>query len=156
MRRLVAVFALAAGLTLMVPAPANAIIHGIVASHCAAQDHTDTVDPPGQLNTTGESFARALQATGVFTFAEGQDQAGVFGLNLDTGGFGPLPAPPPGELAVSVIVDPSQPSAKLGDEFIWVYFRDTEVFDEPVNLYLQLYDLDHPAFEHCTNLHHDG
>lgn len=157
MRRILAVSALAAVIALMVPAPAQAIIHEIVASHCAAQEnHDKTVDPPGQLNTTGNSFARALQASGVYTFVEGEDQAGVVGLNLETGEFGPLPAPPPGELAVSVLVDPERPNAKLGDEFIWVYFRDTELFDEPVNIYVQIYDLEHPAFENCPQLHHNG
>lgn len=47
----------------------------------------------------------------------------------------------------------SSHSAKLGDFLFWAYFRDTETFDEPVNVYLEIYEIDHPAFKRCAKLH---
>ncbi len=154
MKRLTLTIALAALVTLTIPLPAFGIIHEIVSSHCAGHEVPNNdahVDPPGQLNTNGNSFGRALQATGVYTFAEGEDQGGEIGLNVLTGVFGPLPGPGD-ENAVTVYTDNTRPSAKLGDNWIWVYFFDDEVFGEPLHIYLQLYDLDHPAFEHCKHL----
>lgn len=50
------------------PAPASAGIHEIVASFCSGQP---VQDPPGQFNTKGNSFLRALQASGVYFFRAG-------------------------------------------------------------------------------------
>lgn len=151
MRRLTTIALATLTMLVMFAVPGQAIIHEIVASHCSGgQGIHGNVDPPGQLNTRGQSFAAALQATGVYTFEEGTDQAGELGFNLLTEEFGPLPGPGD-EAAVTVWVDPTRPSAKLGDDWMWVYFVDDELFEEPQHIYLQLYELDHPAFEHCQN-----
>lgn len=130
--------------------PASAIIHEIVASHCSGHPVDATVDPPGQLrfDGPGNSFARALQATGVYDIQFGVAQAGVEGLDTTTEppSFGPMPAPPDGTTPVTVFVDNTRPSAKLGDDFIWVFF-----VEDGFAVYIQIYELDHPAFEHCPN-----
>ena len=53
---------LATTLILVTPAPADASIHEIIAALC--REGGEEVIPPGQ-NRDGESFVRALQATGV-------------------------------------------------------------------------------------------
>lgn len=153
MRRLIVIALASVAMVVMSAVPGQAIIHELVAAHCSGhQGLHGNVDPPGQLNTKGNSFARALQATGIYTFQQGVDQGGVAGFNFLTEEFGPLPSPSEGESAVTVVVDPTVPSAKLGTgPFTWVYFVDAELFDEPLHIYLQLYDLDHPAFERCRN-----
>ncbi len=148
MRRFTLLFALVAAVALTSPLPARAIIHENVASFCSGLPNPATVDPPGQLNTRGNSFARALQATKIYTFEEGVDQAGQIGFNAMTETFGPLPGPG-GEFAVTVWVDPTRPNAKLGDFLFWVYFVDDELFPEPIHVYLQVYELNHPAFAKC-------
>lgn len=148
---LVGVFAML--FALVTPAPAQAIIHEIVASHCTAQhNHDKHVDPPGQLNEKGNSFARALQASKVYDLQFGVDQGGVEGLNFVTGDFGPLPSPGEGEAAISVFVDPTRPNAKLGDFMFWAYFPE-ETPEGTLHIYLQIYELQHPAFEQCENFH---
>lgn len=117
MRRLVTLCA-ALGLMLATAAmPAQAIIHELVASHCSGYPNLATVDPPGQLNERGNSCARALQATGIYDVRFGEDQGGVVGLDFDTEPpmFGPMPEPGLDEDSISVLVDPTRPSAKLAD-----------------------------------------
>ena len=150
-RRLAVVASVTSLFVVLVATPSNAIIHELVASHCAGHDLPNNganVDPPGQLNQRGNSFARALQATGIYSFAEGADEGGTFGLDFtqDPPVFGPMPAPD--GPSVVVTVDPTKPSAKLGDSFVWIYFKDG-----PLNIYLQAYDLDHPAFDDCPGIH---
>lgn len=139
---------------LTIPLPAQGIIHEIVASFCSGgQGLHENVDPPGQLNTKGNSFARGLQASGVYTFAEGVDQEGQIGFNAVDEEFGPLPGPGEDD-AVTVWVDNTRPNAKLTsdpDGWFWVYFVDDELFGETLHIYLQVYELDHPAFENCQN-----
>jgi hypothetical protein len=53
---------LATGLVLVTPAPADAFIHEIIAALC--REGGEEVIPPGQVRD-GQSFVRALQATGV-------------------------------------------------------------------------------------------
>ena len=71
MRRLVAMALLstgfAAALIVTTPAPAEASIHEIIAALCRAGG--EEVVPPGQ-NRGGQSFVRALQATGFITSIE--------------------------------------------------------------------------------------
>lgn len=153
MRRRVVVVVLAAVAALgLMALPANAIIHEIVASHCSPQAHTNPniLDPPGQLNQQGNSFARALQATGVYDIQFGEAQTGQFGFDVESETLGPLPGPAVGTVPVSVFVDNTQPSAKLGDFLFWVRFVEP---DAGLTVYLQIYELDHPAFEHCANFH---
>ena len=150
MRRLVTLCA-ALGLMLATAAmPAQAIIHELVASHCSGYPNIATIDPPGQLNERGNSFARALQATGIYDVQFGVDQGGVVGLDFDTFAFGPLPEPGVGEDSISVFVDPTRPSAKLGDFLFWAHFTET-VGGHTTHIYLEIYENDHPAFEHCPN-----
>lgn len=54
---------------------------------------------------------------------------------------------PDGTIPVTVIVDNTRPNAKLGGDFVWGSFVDGDL-----SIYIQLFDLDHPAFEHCKNL----
>lgn len=151
MRRFTLILALVAVFAVAMPLPAQGIIHEIVASHCSGHRGIHgNVDPPGQLNTKGNSFARGLQASGVYTFLDGVDQGGAIGFNALTETFGPLPGPG-GDNAVTVEVDNTRRNAKLGDGWIWVYFVDDELFGETLHIYLQAYDLDHPAFERCKN-----
>lgn len=154
MRRFTVILSLVSLVALAIPLPAQGIIHELVASHCSGhQGLHGNVDPPGQLNTRGNSFGRALQASGVYTFAEGVDQGGQIGFNAMTETFGLLPGPGD-DNAVTVWVDNTRPNAKLTsdpDAWIWVYFVDDELFEETLHVYLQLYDLDHPAFENCKN-----
>lgn len=151
MRRLITLCA-ALGLMLATAAmPAQAIVHELVASHCSGYPNIATIDPPGQLNERGNSFARALQATGIYDVHFGVNQAGVVGLDFDTFTFGPLPAPSVGEDSITVFVDPTRPSAKLGDFLFWAHFSET-VEGHTTHIYLEIYELDHPAFEHCPNL----
>lgn len=142
---LLAVVGLLTG-TLALPAPGA--IHEIVASHCSGHPNIATVDPPGQIKE-GQSLLRALQATGVYDLQFGVSQEGVDGLNFVTGEFGPMPGPVEGTDPLTVFVDNTKPSAKLGDEFIWAFFPVPEF---GLSVYIQLYELDHPAFEHCPNL----
>lgn len=139
-------------LVVAIPLPGQAIIHEIVGSHCAGhQGLHGNVDPPGQLNENGNSFARALQASGIYELQFEVDQAGTEGLIFPTDPedpptFGPMPGPD-GTIPVTVIVDNTRPNAKLGDDFVWGFFVDGDL-----SIYIQLFDLDHPAFEHCKNL----
>lgn len=154
MRRTVIVTTLVAVMGLFVTAPAQAIIHEIVASHCNGQEgFHPSVDPPGQLRD-GQSFARALQATGVYDPEFGVDQGGVDGVNFLTGEFGPLPSPGEGEASLTVFVDATKPSAKLGDFLFWAYFLE-QTPGGPLHVYLEIYELDHPSFDHCPKFHHD-
>jgi hypothetical protein len=157
MRRLIVIALASVAMLVMSAVPGHAIIHELVASHCSGhQGLHGNVDPPGQLNTQGNSFAAALQATGVYTFEEGVDQAGELGFNLLTQEFGPMPSPGD-EVSVTIWTDPTRASAKLdADSWMWVYFVDDELFGEPLHIYLQLYDLDHPAFDHCPNFPDDA
>lgn len=57
---------LSATVALMTPRPANALIHEIIAAACRAGG--EEVVPPGQEGlSSGNSFVRALQATGVIS-----------------------------------------------------------------------------------------
>jgi hypothetical protein len=58
---------LSTGLVLITPAPADAFIHEIIAALC--REGGEEVIPPGQVRD-GQSFVRALQATGVIDFIE--------------------------------------------------------------------------------------
>jgi len=149
LRRLFILFA-AMGLMLATALPAQGIIHELVASHCSGYPNIATIDPPGQLNERGNSFARALQASGIYDVQFGVDQGGVFGLDFDTFTFGPMPSPGEGEGAVTVFVDNTRPNAKLGDFLFWAHFTES-LGGQTVHVYLEIYELDHPAFEHCPN-----
>lgn len=154
-RRFFPLIAVVALLTGVLALPAPAAIHEIVSSHCAGHDLPNkmaNVDPPGQLKD-GQSFLRALQATGVYDVRFGVSQAGATGLDLTTEPptlLEELPGPVAGTAPVTVFVDNTRPNAKLGDTWIWGYFPDPHL---GVTVYIQLYDLDHPSFDHCTNLH---
>lgn len=155
-RRLAVVASVTSLFVVLVVVPSNAIIHELVASHCAGhQGSHGNVDPPGQLNTKGNSFARALQASGVYTLFEGEDAAGEFGLDFSGGEppvVGPLPAPPAGTFPFRVEVDATRPNAKLGDFMFWVLIVDDDpAFEVPIAVYLEIYELDHPAFKKCKN-----
>lgn len=153
MRRFLLIATAAVGLALWTGAStAPAAIHEIVAKFCSGGQ--GNLDPAGQLNTQGNSFLRALQASKVYDVQFGVNQAGQIGLDVSgpTPVFGPLPAPPAGAQAVSVFVDPTRPNAKLGDFLFWILFVDTEVVgtpSSPLYVYLQIYELEHPAFENC-------
>ncbi len=153
-KKLTIVLTLVGLLTVALPLPGSAIIHEIVASHCAGHDLPNNfanVDPPRQLNMTGNSFARALQASGVYDISFGVGMAGTPGLDTTTTPptFGPMPAPAPGTTPATVVVDNTRPNAKLGDSFMWVFFVDADAL---ISVYIQIYDLDHPAFENCPNI----
>lgn len=144
-------------LVVAIPLPGQAIIHELVASHCNGGElpnNDANIDPPGQLNDTGNSFARALQASGIYDVQFGVDQAGTVGIDFTTDPptFGPLPAPDTGTVPVTIVVDNTRPNAKVGDDFVWGFFVDTQA---GLSVYIQLYDLDHPAFENCPNFPHD-
>ena len=159
-KKLTIVLTMVGLLTVALPLPASAIIHELVASHCAGHElpnNEANVDPPGQLNMRGNSFARALQATGIYDISFGVSSEGTLGLdttNIDPiteePTFGPMPAPAPGTTPATVVVDNTRPNAKLGDSFIWVFFVDEEA---AISVYIQIYDLDHPAFDNCPNFH---
>jgi hypothetical protein len=150
MRRILALAAIVVVPTLLLAAGASGAIHENVAKFCSGGN--GNLDPAGQLNTQGNSFLRALQVTGIYTLEFGIDQAGEFGIDFSGAApvFGPLPAPPAGTTALSVFVDPTRPNAKLGDDFIWIFFVDPESLGTPVAVYLQGYELDHPAFGKCV------
>lgn len=153
MRRRLTVLMIAFGLLVVaLPLPGQAIIHELVASHCAGhQGAHGNVDPPGQLNENGNSFARALQASGIYEFQFGVDQEGVPGLIFsedpnEEPTFGPMPGPD-GTTPLTIVVDNTRPNAKLGEDFVWGFFPFGEL-----SIYIQLYDLDHPAFDNCPNI----
>lgn len=154
-RKALSVSAVVVFLIGVLAAPAPAAIHEIVSSHCAGHDLPNkmaNVDPPGQIKG-GQSFLRALQATGVYDIRFGLSQAGATGLDLTTEPptlLEELPGPVAGTDPVTVFVDNTRPNAKLGDTWIWGFFPAPDL---GVTVYIQLYDLDHPAFKHCTNLH---
>lgn len=58
---------LSTALVLVAPAPADAFIHEIIAALC--REGGEEVVPPGQVRD-GQSFVRALQATGLIDFFE--------------------------------------------------------------------------------------
>lgn len=157
MRRKLTIVITALGLLVVVlPLPGQAIIHELVASHCnggEVPNNDANIDPPGQLNDKGNSFARALQASGIYDVQFGVDQTGTVGIidfTTDPPTFGPMPAPVADTVPVTIVVDNTSPNAKLGDDFVWAFFVDVEA---GLSVYIQLYDLDHPAFEHCENIH---
>lgn len=144
-----AVMSLLVGATAL---PAAGAIHEIVASHCSGYPNLATIDPHGQFDRgSDQSFLRALQASGVYDLQFGVSQEGVPGLDLTTNPptFGPMPGPVVGTTPVTVFVDNTRPNAKLAEDFTWGYIVDPEL---GVTVYIQLYDLDHPAFENCANL----
>ena len=71
--------ALALAVGLATPRPAAALIHEIIAAMCRAGG--EEVVPPGQARG-GQSFARALQATGFITSIDTLDPTKVV-VNLD-------------------------------------------------------------------------
>lgn len=86
----------------------------------------------------------------------GVDQAGTVGLDFTTDPptFGPMPAPTlqEGEGALTIFVDNTRTNAKLSDFLFWVHITET-LDGETIHIYLEMYELDHPAFENCTNVH---
>lgn len=113
--------------------PAPAAIHELVASHCAGEELPNNganIDPRGQTRE-GQSFLRALQASGLYDITFGEDPAG------NTGQF------------VTIRLDDERPSSK----FSW---DGTSFFSFPVpgigTVFVPLADPDHPAFENCANL----
>jgi hypothetical protein len=71
---------LAAALVLVTPAPAQAFIHEIIGALC--REGGEEVIPPGQVRD-GQSFIRALQATGVVSSIE--MTADTVTINFDPG-----------------------------------------------------------------------
>lgn len=71
--------ALALGASLSTPRPAEAFIHEIIAALCRAG--LEEVIPPGQVRD-GQSFVRALQATGFLTSIDTSDPTEVV-INFD-------------------------------------------------------------------------
>jgi len=71
--------ALALAVSLATPRPAAAFIHEIIAAMCRAGG--EEVIPPGQV-MDGQSFVRALQATGVITSIDTSDPTKVV-VNFD-------------------------------------------------------------------------
>lgn len=49
-------------------------------------------------------------------------------------------------------MDNTRPNAKLGDFLFWAHITET-LDGETIHIYLEIYELDHPAFENCTNIH---
>ncbi len=129
--------------TLWLAGGASAAIHETVASFCSGKF---VQDPPGQLNSKGNSFLRALQATRIYNVQFGVAQTGEFGVDFSGPApvVGPLPAPPAGTTPVSIFVDPTRPNAKLGDFLFWIFFVDGDFA-----VYLQIFESEHPAFANC-------
>jgi hypothetical protein len=70
----------ATALLLVAPEPADASIHEIIGALCRAGG--EEVAPPGQ-NRAGQSFVRALQATGVIESIEETPDAVIIHFNPD-------------------------------------------------------------------------
>lgn len=80
-RRVLSVTTVVALMVGVLALPAPAAIHELVASHCAGHDLPNNganLDPPGQIRE-GQSFLRALQASGLYEVTFGQDPDGVSG-----------------------------------------------------------------------------
>ena len=60
--------AFSAALTLATSTPANALIHEMIGAGCRVGGFENEVVPPGQASpSSGNSFVRALQATGIIS-----------------------------------------------------------------------------------------
>ena len=117
---------LATALVLVAPEPADASIHEIIGALCRAGG--EEVVPPGQ-NKRGQSFIRALQATGVIESIE--ETATTVTINFD-------PDLPPSKY-VSAGFDLEIPNG-LGDGRLLVLSP------------LVIPNLDFPAHANCHNL----
>lgn len=116
---------LATGLILATPAPAEAFIHEIIAAMC--REGGEEVIPPGQI-ADGESFVRALQATGV-----------IESIDITP-------------TLVTITFDPTRPASKFRsagmDLFIPGGFNGVDLLLSP----LIVPDLSFPAHANCRNL----
>lgn len=131
-RRVLSVTTVVALMVGVLALPAPAAIHELVASHCAGHDLPNNganLDPPGQIRE-GQSFLRALQASGLYEVTFGQDPDGV-----------------PGPF-VTVRLDDDRPNSKVS----W----DGESFfsfpEGGLTIFVPAAELDHPAFENCAKL----
>ncbi len=107
----------------------EAAIHELVGSFCSVGGGNQ-LEPPGQTRD-GQSFLRALQATGVFDVT-----------------FGAEPDDTPDPFAITIRVDNSHPASKVS----WDGFSFDVFIEGPFTIYIAEIILDHPASEHCKNL----
>jgi len=127
MRRALLLATLAATVTvLLVPPSASGVVHEIYAQWCA--DRGEQV-PPGLGEEGRKNFAQPVFAT-LFQ--------------------GIVPFDPPGDQPAGflLVLDYDAPPSKVSG--IGAYFPIGEIEGQP--LYLEAFELDHVAFDHCSKL----
>jgi len=127
MKRLLALIAaVAASVVLLVPPSASGVIHEIVAQWCAGKGE---LIPPGLAREGSKNFAQPVNSTLV---------------------EGVVPFDPPGSQPAGFLLVLNYDAPPSKGEGNGIYVQIDTIEGQP--LYLELFDLSHPAFEHCKRL----